>query len=66
MLLRLNGDKIFPKKILNSDFLAVMHEINPHLPSGPVHPYQLYESISNLGVSGVLFHFYSISNRYSC
>ena len=39
----------------------------PHLPSGPVHPYQLDESIYNLrGVPDVLFHFYSISNRYSC
>ena len=40
---------------------------NQHLPSGPVHPYQLDESISNiLGVSGILFHFYYILNRNSC
>ena len=26
---------------------AVSKNINPHLPSGPVHPYQLEESISN-------------------
>ena len=30
--------------------------LNPHLPSGPVHPYQLDESTSNLGVPSVLFH----------
>ena len=40
-------------------------KLNPHMPSGPVHPYQLDESIPILGVSGVFFHFYSISNRYS-
>ena len=35
----------------------VRKPINPHLPSGPVHPHQLDESISILGVSGVLFIF---------
>ena len=39
---------------------------NPHLPGRLVHPYQLDESISNFRASGVLFYFYSISNRYSC
>ena len=38
-----------------------------HLFSGPVHSYQFKESNSSFRVSGVLFHFYSISNtRYSC
>ena len=32
MLLRLNADKIIRKKILNSDFSAVMHEINKTQP----------------------------------
>ena len=49
----------------NQDDILHPQGINPHLPSGTAHPYQLDESISNLGVSGVLF-FYSISNRYSC
>ena len=31
--------------------------INPYLSSGPVHPYQLAESISNFKGDGVLFHF---------
>ena len=40
-----------------------------HLPSGSVHSYQMNEFISN--IRGVwymytFFHFYSISNRYSC
>ena len=30
--------------------------------NGLFHPYQMDESISSLGVSGVLFHLYSISN----
>ena len=42
------------------------NQFNPHLPSGPVHPYQLDKSISNFRGAGVLFHFYSILNRYSC
>ena len=37
--------------------------LNPNLPSGPVHPYQLEESISNF--RGV-WCTYFISNRYSC
>ena len=40
--------------------------INPHLLSGLFHPYQLDDPFPILGVFGVLFHFYSISNRYSC
>ena len=35
--------------------------INPHLPSGPICPYHLDESISNFKVSGVLFLFFIIS-----
>ena len=41
-------------------------DINLNSRSGPVHPYQLTSALPVLGVSGVLFHFYSISNRYSC
>ena len=37
----------------------------PNKPIGLVHPYQLDESISILGMSGVPFHFYSILNRHS-
>ena len=41
--------------------------LNPHLPSGPVHPYQLDKSISCFrDVWCAFFHFYSISNIYSC
>ena len=37
-------------------------QLNPHLPSRPVHPYQLDESFSNLkGVRCTFFHFCSIS-----
>ena len=32
VLLRLNADKIIPKKMLNSDVLAVTHEINKTQP----------------------------------
>ena len=39
---------------------------NPHLPSGPVHHYHLDESIFNIRGVCVLFHFYSVSKRYSC
>ena len=35
--------------------------INPHLPGGPVHPYQLASPFPILGVYAVLFHFYSIT-----
>ena len=35
--------------------------INPHLPSGPICPYHLDESISNFRVSGVRFLFFIIS-----
>ena len=39
----------FPKQLFNSVFRSVKSNmtINPHLPSGPVHPYQLDESVSN-------------------
>ena len=30
-----------------SSVVFLSHVLNPHLPSGPVHPYQLDESISN-------------------
>ena len=40
--------------------------INPHLPNGLFHPYQLDESISNFRVSGLLFHLCLIFNRNSC
>ena len=39
---------------------------NPQLPSGSVHPYYWTSQFPVLGVSDVLFHFYSISNIYSC
>ena len=39
---------------------------NPQLPSGSVHPYHWTSQFPVLGVSDVLFHFYSISNIYSC
>ena len=38
--------------------------LEEQLPSGTIHPYQLDDSISNLGVSGVHFHF--IFDRNSC
>ena len=34
--------------------------------SGPIHPYQMDESISNFRGFWCTFSFYSISNRYSC
>ena len=37
--------------------------VNPYLPSGLFHPYQLGESISKLGVWGVLFHFCLIFDK---
>ena len=37
--------------------------MNPHLPSGPVHPYQLDESIPNFRGVWCTFSFYSVSNR---
>ena len=50
-----------------------LHCINPHLPSGPVHSYQLDSILISctsllpiLGVPSVLFHFYCIFSRYSC
>ena len=46
--------------------VATRCTFNPYMTSGPVHPYQLNESISNLGVYGILFYFYSIVNRNSC
>ena len=40
---------------------------NPHLPSGPIHSYQLDESISNFrGYLVYFFIFYLIFNRNSC
>ena len=41
--------------------ICVKSSVNPHLVSGLVHPYQLDESFPTLGLSGVRFHFYSIS-----
>ena len=41
-------------------WLEALH-FNPHLPSVPVHPYQLDESISNFRGVWCTFHFYSIS-----
>ena len=38
--------------------MCFVFNFNPNVPSGPVHPYRLNKSISNLGVSGALFHFY--------
>ena len=52
------------------DILGVVvfrsRQLNPSLPSGPVHPNRLEESIFNFSVSGVLFHFYFIFYRNSC
>ena len=44
--------------MLELAFLENSEKFNPHLPSGPVHPYQLDESVSNFGVSGALFHYF--------
>ena len=41
---------------VHCQFYKEKNNVNPHLPYGPVDPYQLDESISILGVSGVLFH----------
>ena len=40
--------------------------INPYMPNGLFHPYQLDESTYNLGVSGAFFYFDFIFNRISC
>ena len=44
----------------------MVFRINPHLPNEPIHPYQLDESIPNLGVSGAFFYFDFIFDRISC
>ena len=53
--------------VLNLDcpyllLVFLLSHFNLYITSGPVHPYQFQFLI---GVSGVLFHFCSISNRYS-
>ena len=48
---------------INSELSACF---NPYMTNGLFRPYHLDASISNLGVSGVLIHFYYILNRNSC
>ena len=43
-----------------------MHLVNPFMPYGFSHLYQLDESISNLGLFGGIFHFYSNFDRTFC
>ena len=52
--------------MVNLDQAVRTEWVNPYLPSGLFHPYQLDSPFSKSGVSGVLLHFYSTSNRNLC